>query len=275
MASDFERVKTSIAEAITDNQSGVNLIAAFVRAAFHDCITATPDKPTSGCNGSLRLAEEINNANNARLAPAIAQVTDAVTGTCVSVADGIQLAMVVSLAMAGGPDVSAEVVDAANPRVDATIADTVDGQLPDRNSNFATLASFYASKGLSETDLVSSSAGAHSIGGFRGRGGVLPFTNDANTVSPGYSRNLISFSETGNHIDGFNTLRSDRALVTNADALDKLRMYSGCTVAAEGCDQNASNGLALLNAEFKDFLIKMSRMTGLTVGNSLVLEAGL
>lgn len=245
------------------------LIAGFVRAAFHDCITATANIPNSGCNGSLRLRAELNNNNNRRLRSPVQTIEDVVGSYCMSVADGIQLAMATALRMerTNGPDVVAEVVDPANPRVDANTPDRVNGQLPNRNHRFSQLLAFYSRKGFRKTDLVSSCAGGHSFGGFtraRGGGGVRNFTPDRNQMSSSYARNLFRRSSTRNNGRGFNTLNSDEALITDRVALNLLQRYSS----------NAA-GLRRLKRHFRLFLIRVSRLNGRTVGDRAALSAGL
>lgn len=266
------QVKQTLRTAIT-LQSEPNLIAAFVRAAFHDCITATPDKPKSGCNGSLRLPTELAHPNNARLGAALALIQTSVAGTCISVADGIQLAAAVAVNEAGGPDISNQLVSAGSPRKDALAADTVDNELPNRNDSYQQSLFFYNRKGLSATDLMSSYAGGHSLGGFSSASGILPFTTDDHSVSSSYSKNLVRRADgaTGN-LPGFNTLNSDAALIQNQDAVEKLRFYSGCTEFSSGCTQDDAAGLINLLGEFTVFLIKCSKMTGSTVGNPSQLQ---
>lgn len=263
-------VRESEIQAITEDlrqriESDSTLIAQFVRASFHDCITATTNNPNSGCNGSLRLNGEITNNNNNRLANAVAHVQQVVASTCMSVADGIQLAMAVALQLSstGGPDIISQIVDPRNPRVDASVPDRVNGELPGRNDNFDEQVQFYTRKGFTVRDLVASCAGAHSLGGIQRRGQIAPFTTDRGSVSEIYSENLVQMSTSGTNRPGFNTLNSDEALVTNADALDILRSYIN------------PGGVTELNADFGIFLIKMSRLSGTTVGNGAVLSAGL
>lgn len=261
-------IPVALAEFEREINQDPSLIAGFVRAAFHDCITATNNNPNSGCNGSLRLPGELNNNNNRRLQNAINTIVEVVGSKCMSVADGIQLAMASALRMGltGGPDVVADVVDPANPRADADTADTVNRQLPNRNHGFDQLLAFYTRKGFERRDLVASCAGGHSFGGFaRGRrGGVRNFTPDRNQMSTSYAVNLIQRSSTGNNRQGFSTLNSDVALIADTEALDLLRTYS----------QNA-DGFETLKEDFRKFLIKASRLSGQTVGNNAVLSAGL
>lgn len=266
--SHISQVKQALRISI-NSQPGLNLIAAFVRAAFHDCITATTDKADSGCNGSLRLPTELAHPNNGRLATAMTIIQASVVGTCVSVADAIQLATAVALLEAGGPDIADDIVSAESPRTDALIADTVDNELPNRNDTYQQSLSFYVRKGLSATDLISSYAGGHSLGGFSSGSGIQPFTTDVNSVSSSYSKNLVRRAEGApDNLPGFNTLSSDANLIQNELAVQSLRHYSGCAQLTSGCEQDDTVGLTNLNEDFKNFLIRCSKLTGTTVGDA-------
>lgn len=270
---DYATVEQRLSDALANNST---LLPAFVRIAFHDCITATPDKPDSGCNGSIRLPTEQAQPANSNLLFALAAIIQATACTCVSVADGIQLANAVALIVAGGPNVRSFVVDSSNPRTDVLFADTVAGELPSPGSNYAQLKEFYERKGLDETDLVSSSTGGHSLGRFtQGLPPRVPFTNDTNTVSGHYAYNLFQKRTSGSNLNGFNTLRSDDALNENAGARGKLDSYCGCQSSGSSCSPDYVSGGAALNAEFGKFIKKQSRLTGLTVGKPTVLSQGL
>lgn len=267
---DYATVKQAFANEIANNPS---LLPAYVRAAFHDCVTASPDKPDSGCNGSLRLVAELTNFANSNLGVPMLSITNVVTGTCVSVADGIQLANAVALEISGGPLIASDVVDSSNPRGDATSADTVD--LPSRGNSFAQLLEFYKRKGFDATDLVSSSAGGHSLGRFTQGAQRVPFTNQTDVVSGHYSYNLVQKRSSSTNLDGFNTLNSDNVLNDDASSRTKLDSYAGCQQSGGVCLPNFNTGINTLNHDFKIFLVKMSRLTGATVGNSAALSQGL
>lgn len=256
---------STIESYIRGNMTARNaLMPMFVRAAFHDCVTATADKPLSGCNGSLRLAEELSNANNGRLRAAITTIEDTVGPFCMSVADGIQFAGAIAVRAAGGPDVINEIIDVNNPRVDVDEADTVDNELPDRDSNFAELVAFYARKSMSMADLVSSSAGGHSLGGVQQDDNTVSrFTRDSRAISNSYALNLVQRTFTGQNVNGFFTLNSDWTLTSDPSSLALLRMYAGCKTAAEDdCQPDAAVGLANLNNDFASYLLKISKLTG-------------
>lgn len=267
---DYATVKLAFANEIANNPS---LLPAYVRAAFHDCFTASTDKPESGCNGSLRLLTELTNFANSNLAVPMLSITTVVAGTCVSVADGIQLANAVALEISGGPLIASDVVDSSNPRGDASSADTV--VLPPRGGSFTQLLELYETKGFDATDLVSSSAGGHSLGRFTQGATRVPFTNDTQLVSGHYSYNLVQKRVSTTNLDGFNTLNSDNVLNDNADSRTKLDSYAGCQQNGGVCSPNFTTGIGTLNHDFKIFLIKMSRLTGTTVGNSAALSQGL
>lgn len=271
-AADYDLVSQQLAVALSNTPP---LLPAFVRAAFHDCITATPDKPNSGCNGSLRLQQELGNPNNGRLGNAINVIVQTVAGTCVSVADGIQLANAAALQAAGGPDITADVVDSTNPRVDAQSPDTVPGELPDSNHNFDQSLQFYRRNGFTLRDLVASKSGGHSLGRFAQNNQLLPFTTNPQTILSDYAHNLVQKRSSGTNLPGFNTLSSDDALNSNRGSRRRLDSYAGCQTTGGTCNPDPLVGLQNLNVDFRIFLIKMSRLTDITVGDDSALSQGL
>lgn len=207
--------------------SNTRLIPGFIRATFHDCITVTPDKPDSGCNGSLRLTEEITNPNNARLS----LVTNELEGilastTCVSFADAIQIGVEVASNLAGLPMFPGFL---GRGRTDAGTPDTVNGELPSPIATFAELKAFYERKGFTVRDLVVSSVGGHAVGRFLARSGAeFPFTPNELVIDNGYAINLLDGILAGQtNLPGFNTLPSDRSLVEDEAARFWLGFYAG------------------------------------------------
>lgn len=261
---DYATLKQSFATEIVRDPT---LIPAYVRAAFHDCFPATSDKPKSGCNGSIRLPGEQAQPANQNLLFAIASVINAAFGTCVSVADAIQLASAVAIKAAGGPDIVSDVVDSSKPREDALVDDTVAGELPSPGGNHAQLLEIYRRKGFDDVDLVSSSAGGHSLGRFSRLivADRVPFTNETTVISGHYSFNLVQKRASGTNLNGFNTLRSDDALNEDVGSRAKLDSYAGCTQSGGACSPDFSTGLTILNADFRKFLIKLSQLDGVKV----------
>lgn len=251
------------------------LAAVFLRAAFHDCITAQPTKPGSGCNGSLRL--ELNDRNNRRLRPFVHALNnvrrEVRNGFCISVADGIQIGMAAALRHVGGPDVKNLVWDNARPRADANEPDDVK-ELPEGGFTFSQTVAFYRRKGFSVEDAVVSNVGGHALGGFRPRSGgrVLPFV-PGTTFSTLYAENLVNRSVTkGGNAPGFNTLPSDSAFISNEQGRAILRKLSGSGAKGAGTVTfDRTKGLQALSAKFKKFLIRQSRLTDRTVGNRAAL----
>lgn len=269
---DLSRAQVSIEGLIARDTA---LIAAFVRAAFHDCITATRDNPTSGCNGSLRFDEELQDGNNQRLDVPINALEGVIAGTCTSMADAIQLASARSVRAAGGPDVTQLVVSASTPRADATSPDTVAGELPSSDFSLRESFVFYREKGFTTTDLVASLAGGHSIGGF-GRGTILPFTPDETTISPSFAANLVTRADgAAANAERFNTLPADDALITSGTTVNILRSYSTCTSTEVPCAEYDPTAVQALNSDFARFLVKASRLTGRTVGRARLLASRL
>lgn len=230
------------------------LAANFLRAGFHDCITATRSKPGSGCNGSLRF--ELQERGNGRLNLAIDTLRPLVEKSCIGWADAIMLAVEATMRVTGGPRV--RLVNFFVPRKDATEADVVAGQLPSPRSDYNTLKSFYERKGLSERDLVSSSVGGHALGGFRrGGGDVQPFTPSQERVTNEYAINLVRKTlRNESNADGFNTLDSDDALVSDAVGLQLLTRYAGWNGR-----RFRPRVPRVFRQDFGSFLVRMSRIS--------------
>lgn len=262
-----------------------SLAAVFLRAAFHDCITATPDKPDSGCNGSLQF--ELARSGNNRLQPFLDTLSASrrlvTNGRCVSIADGIQIGVGAALRIVAKVRVkSTDMWDARVPRKDATTADS-DGQLPSAAFNYQQVVDFYARKGFSEDDAVISTVGGHAIGGFGGRSFVpetamMEATGTKRvTITTMYAENLVNRTSRGvGNAPGFSTLPSDSALITDEHGRRVLEQMSGFNDEFQedgsGPKFDREQGVLLLKRRFTRFLLRMSRLSGETVGDEDLLN---
>lgn len=264
------------------------LAAAFLRAAFHDCITATRQAPESGCNGSLQF--ELSRRGNNRLDPAIEVIKTARktvrNGMCVSMADAIQIAMAAGLRVVAdirprrfNDDIPNKVLrfnglwDAKIPRVDADSADP-DGLLPSGGwSEPSQITNFYNNLGFSTADAFISTAGGHAIGSIGNR----PFTPQPDVFTTLYAQNLVRLSITKTDDPNFNLLPSDRAIILHPSGLRIMERMSGLTKSPANGDAELTFdtrvGLIRLEHRFIKFLLRMSRLTGQTVGNSALLNS--
>lgn len=267
---DFRTARQTI---VSETESAIgrnpSLIAAFVRAAFHDCAPAHARKPGTGCNGSLRAVTELSHPDNRRLGAALHIAETMQTRVCLSLADVLLLAMATSVRTAGGADFVASVitVDTQHEDVPTGVDDLVDGELglPQKDSSFDDLLLFYSRRGFSLRDFVSSVASAHSLGHFPQTvrshmrkacsnppgDGLLPFTPDVFNVSTAFASNIYARKDGACNSPGFNTLASDERFLDSPAALRILKQYSG--------------NLRRLNRDFKVFALKMARLSDRTV----------
>ncbi|PXF41012.1 L-ascorbate peroxidase 5, peroxisomal [Gracilariopsis chorda] len=259
--SSHQKIREVIKKGMKDDP---DLIPAFSRAAFHDCITATSSKPNSGCNGSLRLEEEITNMNNDRLQPPLdflrQHLPTIAHKKCASFADGIQLGAEVAMQISGGPKVLGKLVNSAAPRVDVDDPDTVEGELPDEDDPFPKLLDFYARKGFNLREMVVSNVGGHALGAFEDDedNQEKPFTTTETSFNIDYAVNLVQRIDTGKNLEGFHTLNSDLELLNNTESVFWLKYYAGHT----GVGYVPSLGKLRLLTDYGKFLIKLASLKG-------------
>lgn len=268
----FVEARNHIVAEVTALVDGTErLRAAFVRGAFHDCVTASASKPGSGCNGSLRSATEMASPDNARLQRVVDHVTQLqAQRPCLSFADVLLIGMAVSIERAGGGNILNDVVSFANQRDDAPngFDDFVNGglELPGRTDPFATLETFYSNKGFTLRDFVASVAGGHTLGRFNPTpnppadgtcplpsGRLVVFVPDSTIITNSFAVNMHGRRDGSCNSAGFNTLPSDNAFLESTDAMNIMAEYA----ASE----------AVMMSDFRDFLVKMSTLTDQTVGN--------
>lgn len=225
MHRDMKKLFDEFRKIVKDNTA---LRAAYIRAGFHDCVSTTPRKPDSGCNGSLRF--ELGNINNVRLVDAVNSIvstTDRVA-PCVPYADAFLLAYTASFAVAGNNALRWDsLVDPNNPRVDSNTGDFSDDQgsvnVPNPLTfDFNELLRFYQDRGMNAEDLVVSTVVGHSLGFIDdptdGPGPLFPFTPKNDFVSSLYAINLLNKNVTGaGNLEEFFTLPSDDALMLNPE----------------------------------------------------------
>eukprot|EP00737_Agarophyton_chilense_P002452 gb/GEZJ01002797.1/.p1 GENE.gb/GEZJ01002797.1/~~gb/GEZJ01002797.1/.p1 ORF type:complete len:292 (-),score=47.63 gb/GEZJ01002797.1/:512-1387(-) len=241
-----------------------DLIPAFSRAAFHDCITATKAKPKSGCNGSLRLKDEITNMNNDGLQPPLdflrKHLPTIANKDCASFADGIQLGAEVAMKVSNGPNVISRLVSSVSPRVDVDEPDTVDGELPDKDDPFQRLKEFFARKGFNVREMVVANVGGHALGAFVDDedNQDKPFTTTETGFNIDYAVNLVQRIDTGVNLEGFHTLNSDLELLEDPESVYWLKYYAGYT----GVGYNKAIGIFRLRIDYGKFLIKLASLKG-------------
>lgn len=254
------QVRADITSAmVTDNL----LIPKFVRAAFHDCITATSDIADSGCNGSLRLDSEINDPNSAQIEDAITLLDTVLAGqTCVSYADAIQIGMKAAMGIASGGTFPNFRIRENIP--DATDADDVT-QIPGRADTFVQLKTLYEGKGFTSEELVASLVGGHALGRFFNVAGTtsLDFTTTPFAFNIDYATNLVQRIDSGSNLAGFNTLAADSNLLDDAEAVGYLKYFAGQVGTTD--DYNAMTGRIRLTKVFSRFLQKLSFLTSADV----------
>ena len=122
---------------------------AAIRAPFHDCLN-------NGCDGSLVLAGECSRAENSGLEDFCGKVSGWSQRYTVGVADLIQFAQAVAIAVCPlGPRIRALV-----GREDSSVP-APEGQIPGSSDSVASIVSAFEAKGLSANDVVAL-VGAHS-----------------------------------------------------------------------------------------------------------------
>jgi len=251
---DNRRVRIAIKRGILSDKANA---AVLLRAGFHDCFTATPYKADSGCNGSLRLREELRNPINSgfdSLRPFLAPI---LKGTCVSWADAFQMGTELSMILTGGP-----FVRLGRGRRDSPLPDEVTGEIPLLIDSFEELKALYARKGFNVREMVVSNVGGHALGGFEGTdGSENEFTPNPNTFNNMYAVNLVQRITSGTNLPGFNTLPSDVVWLNDPEATLWIKFYAGYYYG--GFNQRL--GLLRLKIDFRQYLLKQSRLSSTTV----------
>lgn len=256
--------------------------AGMLRAGFHDCITARHEKPDSGCNGSLRLPEELNHPNNARLqGPVTELMRRKARYSCVSAADAFMIGFAASTYEAGGGNIFDAVVNAYSPRLDSATSDFVGDILdlpPANDRSFQGQLSFYQRKNLDETDLVISLVVGHSIGGALNRktNRVENFTETSpSTVNADYCGGLLTTflsSEESHALEdlfAFNFIAPDFALIdksSSQNGLDELQKY--CMVRLIGDNEFVLKfdfKRETVHSDYRRFATKLQALSGRNV----------
>lgn len=263
--------------------SGV-LAAGFIRAAFHDCVTANPNDPDSGCNGSLKF--EVTDINNLRLAPTMKEIESVQEGhPCISLADSILIAYSAASQKLRGGNVLKRLVDLRGEgRKDAAGPDFALGddgaQLLNADGNpFITLPNpgdrswanqlaFYENKLLTANDLVASLVVGHSVGGFQvpNGGPFLLFTETSpERVNGDYCGALLVRQERSlaGNLPRFNFLPSDLSLIDDAAGVNLLKELCSVDVPErENYSLKFGEQKDLMTERFLEFSIRMSQLTG-------------
>lgn len=239
------------------------LVPAFLRLAFHDCIAATPDRPLSGCNGSIRLAKELAHPDNARLDVAVTALQPLVAAyECVGWADAVLIAARAALRKAGVR--VAAMVDPREPRRDADDADDAEAGLPKKDWPIEKITAHFSARGFSPREFTAGLVAGHSIGGATGPDAVVrPFTPFSTRVNEQAAVNLVfrhQFARSYN-TPGFHPLQADFAYIADAagpDAPKLLHPYAGWR---DG-DFHVREGRSNLKKDMELFMIKLSKLKG-------------
>lgn len=161
-------VESKLRAQLTDLYKSTPCMPIMVRLAWHDAGTYDKESKTGGANGSIRFTPEASHGANAGLKIAhdlLAPIKEAHPD--ISYADLYQLASVVGIKYASGPDIPFRF-----GRVDAVETDcTPDGRLPDANKRMPHLRDIFHRMGFSDAEIVTLS-GAHALGrGHKDRSG--------------------------------------------------------------------------------------------------------
>lgn len=256
-----DQVKVAFRQALIETPT---LLPAFVRAAFHDCITVTKGKPESGCNGSLRLPKKRDNHNNDELDEVLALLDETLPGTCVSYADGIQIGQVTAMDLATNGKfpqlkIRQDIPDSDKP-------DTL-SELPNRRANFTELQDLFARKGLPSKELIASIVGAHSLGRFFSgkEEKERNFTTTPFVFNLDFANNLVQRLDSGKNLAGFYTIPTDRNLLESAEAVRLVKFFAGRTGSGKSERYDGSKGVERLTKTFVRFLEKQSFLLGSTL----------
>lgn len=222
----------------------LDLAAGFIRASFHDCFTVTDEKKDSGCNGSLRLREELAGPKNNGLDKVMKFLEPILRASCISTADAIQIGVEKALLLTGGMHVSL-----GRGRTDAATSDMVD-ELPGL-FKFKKLKEIYAKKKFTVPEMVASIVGGHAVGRFFG----VRFTSNPKKFNNMYAVNLVHFLQHGKDLKGFNSLSSDRGLLSDQEALLWVKFYADRSGAGP-----ETKGTLRLKKDFMSYLSKQSKM---------------
>ncbi|KAF1844860.1 class II peroxidase [Cucurbitaria berberidis CBS 394.84] len=144
----WSEISTNLtAQFLADGQC-TDAARAAIRSAFHDCFNGA-------CDGSLILANECSNSENAGLSQLCGNLANIANQAKVGVADLIQFAAAHAIKTCpGGPTVPVKI-----GRKDSSTANAL-GVLPAHNSGGDDLVKLFASKGFTPTDLAAL-IGAH------------------------------------------------------------------------------------------------------------------
>ncbi|KAF2263643.1 heme peroxidase [Lojkania enalia] len=147
----WNEISSTLTEQFLVDGQCTDAARAAIRAAFHDCFNGA-------CDGSLILADECSNSENAGLARLCGNLGNVAAQTGVGYADLIQFAAAHAIKTCpGGPTVPVKV-----GRKDSSEASPL-GILPPGNAKGGDLVKLFAQKGFSPIDLAAL-IGAHSAG---------------------------------------------------------------------------------------------------------------
>lgn len=228
---------------LTLMQKNHRMPAGAVRGSFHDCNTFI--KSRTGCNGSLRLRTELSFIKNRGLDKFINNLEPIVRKTCISYADGIQMAVEAAMIVAGGPK-----VHLGRNRKDSIEPDPFETELPGLWP-MSKLKELYMRKGFNVREMVVSNVGGHALGEFFGR----KFSPNPSKFDHMFAVNLLHVLSSGSSLNGYNTLFTDRGFVKNEETLLWVKFYGDSTKT-----NGVSRGLVRLKQDFGKFLVKQASL---------------
>lgn len=183
-------------------------------------------------------------------------VKDAVSGTCVSVADGFQIAVELALELTTGDTYAPQLC--GRGRTDAIIPDRTTGNIPTPGDSYSQQKSFFLSKGFSVKEFIVAIVGGHALGGFFSGNTKLNFTPNPHVFTIGFAENMVHKIVNGSALAGHHTLASDDELATDAESVKYLKHYAGEEPEGGGLYDH-SLGLTRLKTDFVAFLVKLSQ----------------
>lgn len=240
------------------------LAARFLRAAFHDCFSASKAIKGSGCNGSLRSEAELNDVRNGGLRPLIRKIIPIAKKTCVSVADLLHYGSSAGVYLTGGPYTNPGGGRQDSPQGAQDDPASLPPSDPPNRATFNKIRVAYQNQGFkSPRDLVVSIVGGHAIGG--SLGGLLSFTPHPFLFDSSYARTLLQLhkqqankANTVTAANGFHPLQSDLALFEDPNCLFWIKYYADKTPTSQG--SRKTRGDKRLHKDFPVFMHRVGKL---------------
>ena len=273
---DLSTAKASIRNIINKNPQFGPL---FLRAAFHDCFSASKSLKRSGCNGSLRSRRELGDRRNGGIQPLIEAIEPIKNKTCVSVADLLVYGSVLTVYKAGGPFVSPGLGREDVPEEFSDDSNRLPPGGLGTKETAKRIKAAYKKQGFGKRDIVASIVGGHAIGGrttvaFNKNTGTFEqvrvnFTPHPLKFNAAYARHLIDLIKVrqpnGSMPSGFHVLPSDTSLLSLPNLQRWLLFYANKTplCSRQKCRKSKFSTLGDLRLyrDFGQFLRKLFAMS--------------